>query len=160
MCIYKISRSPSNERKLTYCWNLSPLCSQENSRKLLLLIWTFYSKKELNLMGKSRECKNITMTNVFSFHKRGSLLRQNIQTNLEMKLSLNSCSWLTFNQIILDACIRTAECCHDRYSFTSARFCRSAGYQWSGVWNFSARYIRIATLQKQKVEFILQYNVT
>lgn len=62
-------------------------------------------------------------------------------------LNVNKYTSLTLNQTILDPCVRMEVCCHDRYSFTLARFCKSAGYQWSGVWNFSARYIIIAILR-------------
>lgn len=43
-------------------------------------------------------------------------------------------------------------CCQDRYSFTRARSCRSAGYQWSATEDecFCTRYIRIAMLQKNQ----------
>lgn len=36
--------------------------------------------------------------------------------------------------------------CQPRYSWTRARTCRSAGYQWSATWYLELRYIRMAEL--------------
>ena len=53
---------------------------------------------------------------------------------------------LTFCHMARVQLIRRAVCCHDRYSSTRARACRSWGYQWSGASYLRARYSRMATL--------------
>lgn len=66
--------------------------------------------------------------------------------------------WHTRSQNTLDPCRRMAVCCHDRYSLILARCWRSAGYQKSGVLNFSARYSRMAMLQMQTPQITTTQN--
>lgn len=60
----------------------------------------------------------------------------------------------TLNQKTLEPWARKPVCCQERYSLTLARFTRSAGYQWSGVRCFAAKYWRIAMLQ-DRIQFVI-----
>lgn len=53
---------------------------------------------------------------------------------------------LTLIHIVLGALDLMLAWCHDRYSSTFARFCRSDGYQWSGVLYLRLKYKRMAVL--------------
>ncbi len=56
---------------------------------------------------------------------------------------------LTLNQKTFDPWVLMFVCCQERNSSTCARFCRSAGYQWSGVRYFLDKYCSIAILYRK-----------